>query len=102
MMGNLAAIQTYASEGYLEQALGESKHVWQFLESQSVEFAQKWLILQDFSKLKKKKKQLSQFWNIGSVVPIKQVFFFFFFWPKQEYICFGGSNFCPWLFSLWN
>ena len=70
MMGSLAAIQTYASEGYLEQALGESKHVRQLLESQSVKFAQKWLILQDFSKLKKTKNKLFQFGNIGSVVPI--------------------------------
>ena len=56
MLRSLTAIQTYACEGYLEQAVGESKHVRQLLESQSMEFAPKWLILHDFSKFKKKKK----------------------------------------------
>ena len=40
MMRSLAAIQTYASEGYREQAVGESKHVRQLLEGQSRELIQ--------------------------------------------------------------
>ena len=41
MLRSLTAIQTYACEGYLEQAVGESKHVRQLLESQSGELTQK-------------------------------------------------------------